>query len=438
MSEADLEALWNLGFEIISELETENGILAAGREELYGCVFGRDSLITDHHLLNIYLHKKNPRDLALVKKSLQGLLLLQGREENFQSGEQPGKCIHEFRPNNHERLTAKSFSPWYTYPDGTMKNYDSVDATPLLLIELHRYYEISRDEEFIASAQNSIGLALDWILKYGDSNKDGFVDYTDSRLQPERTHGGLHTQNWMDSEESVFHEDGVPVTFPVAPVEVQGYAYAALMRWSQYYRDRDPGRAIQLHRHAVALKRKFNKEFWVKDDLGRPFLAAGIDGTGKPMKSVRSTMGHCLWASVKSEDGHTDCIVDSTMVRVVVDRLLEPDMFVPEAGIRTLSTASIYFESNSYHNGSIWPHDTSMVKNGFENFEYVAQAELVLDALRNSFAHFKTAIELFPYDHEGFGEYRSPLGQVACKKQAWSAAAMLSASLHKKHIEIRD
>src|SRR3989338_10744102 len=100
-------ALWDMGISTIRELETEEGILASSREEVFGYIFGRDSLITDLALLKVHKRIGDPFFLHLVKKSLLNLAKLQGRVKNIESGEQPGKCIHEFRRQGHEHLTKK-------------------------------------------------------------------------------------------------------------------------------------------------------------------------------------------------------------------------------------------------------------------------------------------------------------------------------------------
>src|SRR5439155_13550066 len=124
--------------------------------------------------------------LPLVKKILLNLLFLQGKEINIESGEEPGKCIHEYRENNYEKYI-NSPKPWNIYPDGTLRNYDSLDSTPLLLIAIHKYWKISGDEEFIATALPNVELALGWMATFADSNNDGFLDY---RPHPERICGG--------------------------------------------------------------------------------------------------------------------------------------------------------------------------------------------------------------------------------------------------------
>ncbi len=430
------DSLWQLAFNTIRELETENGILAAGKEEIYGCIFGRDSLITCLKLIKIYNRTNDVYFLNLAKKILHNLVKLQGKEVNIESGEQPGKCIHEFRPDKHEHLTKNLSNPWYVYPDNIMRNYDTVDATALLLIALQRYYKASGDVDFIEQCMPNILSALNWIKEYGDSNGDGFIDY---EFSSQRKFGGLKVQNWMDSVESTFHEDGESFEYPIAPVEVQGYVFMALKLWANFFNSRRDPRGNSLNQQAMDLKKIFNEKFVLKDERGI-FLAAAIDGKGKAMAVARSSMGHCLWAALSEEiDGSVECIVEDKYIPLIVRRILQPDLFEPKAGIRTLSNASKMYSAHSYHNGSIWPHDTSMVSEGLENFGYIAEASMVRNALLSAISHFKTAIELFAYI-EDYEDYQSPHGQPACRNQAWSAASILkevtSISLDPDYIKI--
>jgi glycogen debranching enzyme len=422
--------LWDLGFETIKELEIDQGILASGKEEIFGCIFGRDSLITSLKLLRVYENTKDPYFLTLVRKVLHNLASLQGTQINIESGEEPGKCIHEYRPSNHEHLTRDLETPWYLYPDNVMRNYDSIDSTPLFLIALYRYYKASNDTQFIKETLINAELALDWILNYADKNGDGFIDYG---LHPDRKYGGLVTQSWMDSGESVFHEDGTAVSYPIAPVEAQSYAFLALRLWSTYFADTNVELSTALRLRADLLKQRFNETFITSDSVGM-ILATGVDGDGKLMTSARSSMGHCLWASLETNrDGVLESILDERFIPHIVSRLMSPDLFVAKAGIRTLSSLSTGFSSNSYHNGSIWPHDTSIIAEGFDIFGYAQQAAQIREALLYAMIHFNTPVELFVYENEDYAEYCSPHGQKACKKQAWSAAAMMKDSSFTKN-----
>lgn len=405
------DSLRAIGLKTIRDLETDRGILASDRSEIYGCIFGRDSLITSLKLLKTYERTGDAYFLSLVRKILTNLAALQGTAYNIESGEAPGKIIHEYRENNHEHLTGRAERPWYVYPDKTMKNYDSVDSTPLFLIAAARYAKAGDDADFMTIMKPHIEKAFSWMYAFDHRGTHGFVNY---RFPAERTYGGLMTQSWMDSRESVFHEDGTPSTYPIAPAEVQAYAYLAYRLWGH-------------HERADLLKERFNREF-VMTESGRFVLAFGIDGNGKPMTSARSSMGHILWASLHdtSRDGF-DSILEAAHIPRLVERLLAPDLFLPSAGIRTLSSLSSQFDPASYHNGSIWPHDTAIAAEGLANAGYADEAAAVRASLRQAWEHFKTPVELFVYTTDkGFGEYLSPSGQRACTRQAWSAASMLS------------
>ncbi len=36
-------------------------------------------------------------------------------------------------------------------------------------------------------------------------------------------------------------------------------------------------------------------------------------------------------------------------------------------GLRTLSTAAVSYNPMSYHNGSVWPHDNSIIADGLRS-----------------------------------------------------------------------
>jgi len=420
--------LWELGFNSIKGLEVERGILASSQSEAYGCLFGRDSLITGLQLLEAYERTKDAYFLELVKKILANLSLLQGKEVQIESGEEPGKIIHEFRPDNHGHLTALLEDPWYVYADNTMRNFDSVDSTPLFLLTVHRYWQASGDHNFIQTILPSVLAALNWLSEYGDTNGDGFIDY---RFHPDRKFGGLKSQSWMDSTESLFYEES-PVfpLYPIAPVEVQAYAYAAYSAWSDYFKTTDKKFADDLAGKAAALKERFNATFVVKGPprgsgrARRVTLAFALDGNGRKLTAARSSMGHVLFAAYKGKDSYHS-ILDTKYIEALRLRLLSRDLFVPSAGVRTLSARSLHFDPLSYHNGSIWPHDTAMLAQGLRNFGYEEDAKRVEAALLKAYLHFKTPIELFGYK-KGFRAYAHPNGSGACRVQAWSAASLLA------------
>lgn len=419
-------ALRDIALKSLLELETAEGILASGRHEVFGCIFGRDSLISALGFLAIYERTRDPYFLRFTEKILRTLSKLQGRHMQVESGEEPGKIIHEFRPHDHAHLTSHREAPWFIYPDQEMRNYDSVDATPLFLMTAHAYMRAGGDAGVIAEILPNVRQALSWLLSAADHNADGFIDY---RFHPDRHFGGLKVQSWMDSSESLFYEqasaDAERPPYPIAPVEVQAYAWAALCAWGDHFSDDlqaadDNVLGRQLQERARNLKERFNAAFPLKTPVRGRFsgLAYALDGNGRPLISARSSMGHVLWAAYRGES-----ILESQHIGALSKRLLARDLFVPKAGIRTLSSNSSRFDPLSYHNGSIWPHDTAMLALGLERFGYYADAKRVREALLNAYSHFKTPIELFGYAR-GFRDYKT-----ACRTQAWSATALLSTLL---------
>lgn len=413
------EELWEMGINSIHELEADQGILASARDEAYGCVFGRDSLVTSLMVLSVYKKTKDQYFLDLVNKILRNLAALQGKEVQIESGEEPGKMIHEYRPDNHDRLSRHPTSPWFIYPDNTLRNYDTVDATSLYLWAVYEWSRFAKEED-IQELMRSVHAALHWVLDRADHNSDGFIDY---RFPPERRFGGLRVQNWMDSIESLFYEhtSSMPL-YPIAPVEVQAYTFVALRCWSDFFKESDPSFSRELQKRANRLKRTFNERF-VNVSARSVSLAFALDGEGRKLSSPRSSMAHVLWATY-SKNGVQESILEKKYIARLVKRLMAPDLFVPSAGLRTLSTRSKHFQPMSYHNGSIWPHDTEIFAQGLQNFGYTKGATRVRNSLIRSYTHFKTPIELFVYKN-GHLEYVEEDGRSACRTQAWSAAALL-------------
>lgn len=435
MRKRAIQKLWTVGEVSIRELETERGILASGREEIYGCLFGRDSLITSLTLLDVYERTRDAYYLTLVRKILTNLADLQGRVVNIESGEEPGKIIHEYRPDNHAHLTVRGAPPWYVYADGEMRNYDSADATPLFLMATYEYVRTSGDVAFIRTLLPSVRAALDWMRCYGDSNGDNLLDY---RFHAERVCGGLRTQSWMDSHDSIFFEgtDAEP-RYPIAPVEVQAYAYVAYRAWADFFFTHlsdtggvvlsDANLANDLSVRAAQLKSAFNAAYPIQEKRGRLSLAFAIDGDGRQLSSARSSMGHSLFAAWQRERGSMpDSVLDAQYVPAIARRLMAPDLYAAQAGIRTLSMRSRRYDANSYHNGSIWPHDTAIVADGLEKFGFREEAKRVRRGLMQAYMHFNTPLELFVYDGL-YREYRGENGRGACRTQAWSAASLLAA-----------
>jgi glycogen debranching enzyme len=416
--------LLDLSYQTLLELATDEGINASGKDEIYGCIFGRDSALTILKILRSYQKQKNNSKLdytPLLEVSKRGLLTLvslQGKISNPESGEEPGKFIHEFRKDKYEHLLAFD-KPWYVYPDGYLRNYDSLDSTALTLIALFRYYEATNDSKFLIEVLPAVEAGLNWIITYGDIDKDQLLEY---RYPHYRNHGGLLVQSWTDSQESIRRADGTFPNDPIAPVEVQGYSWLALKLWANFYDGHHPEFARKLESYATAMKKQFNQAF-ILESHGLKYAAQALDGDKNQIGTITGNPLLLLWATHKNES-----IIDSDFVDDLVRRSFMPDMFESDAGIRTMSTLSdTYIDSQDcYHNGSFWPILNSLAFEGLQNWGYTKQAEDLKIASIKPIEYFGSAIELYVKDADGsFKEYKNASGQISCYSQAWSAAGML-------------
>lgn len=414
-------------------LATQDGINASGKDEIYGCIFGRDSAIT---ILKILRVTSLPQAASLYdvtelqemcKRSLLKLVSLQGTHTVLESGEEPGKFIHEYRRDKYEHLL-KWEKPWYVYPDGVLRNYDSLDSTPLALIALYRYWEQTKDTAFLLSVLPAVEAGLNWIISYGDRDKDLLVEY---ELSEKRQFGGLPVQSWTDSPDSVMNRDGVMPLYPIAPVEVQGYSWLALTLWGNFY---SSGKeyantdtfARKLLQQAKMMKKRFN-ELFLFQDQGLSFPAQALDGYKNQMRTITGNPLLLMWATY-SENGKLTSILEEEYISDLVKRAFLPDLFDLDAGIRTMSSQAITFNASrdSYHNGSFWPKLNGMSHEGLEIWGYAQEATLLKEASLKPIVYFDSPIELYIKGENGsYLEFIGPDGQVGCRNQAWSAAATL-------------
>lgn len=428
----DTSTLRNTIYTSLLSLVTEEGINASSTKEVYGCIFGRDSAITILKILCIVEIKTVTKEqkkelLSMCQKTLQTIVSLQGVEINMESGEQPGKYIHEFRKNNFDFIIA-TYGPRFIYPDGYLKNYDSLDSTPLVLIALYRYWEVTHDADFLLRVLPSVERALNWVISYGDMDRDFLLEY---KYPKDRQNSGSVVQSWTDSPESLQKSDGRMPEDPIAPIEVQGYAWFALKLWADFYSRPEQtysyskGFVQKLEAQAIGIKKAFNRLF-VFTENDSLYLSQALTGDKQQIPTVTGNPLLALWATHR-KNGKRESIIDPHFIPFVVERAFQEDLFDKDAGIRTMSTQSPTYNPNSdsYHNGSFWPKLNGMAHEALLHWGFEQEAQQLKDASLLPIAYFGSAIESYTKTVDGYKLYENALGHQGCREQAWSAAAIL-------------
>jgi glycogen debranching enzyme len=360
------------------------GNLPAAGMPWFMTVFGRDTLITCLQTLMF-----GPE---LAHSALEVLANLQATEDNPTIDAEPGKIVHEVR-------RGKAATTWFeTY-------YGTVDATPLYLILLSEVWRWTDDAALVRHFRDAALRALGWIDHYGDLDGDGFVEYR------KRSPTGLDNQSWKDSWDSQRFSDGRIAEAPIAPVEVQGYVYDAKRRMAELAREvwRDRELAERLDREAEELKDRFNRAFWNEGRSGGYYVLA-LDHEKQQVDSLCSNTGHLLWSG----------IVPDERVDAVVDCLMGPDLW-SGWGVRTMSASDGGYNPLSYHNGTVWPHDNSLIAWGLARYGRWSEAQRIFRRMLNAAGHFDHQL---PEVFAGLPRTETPFPiayPTAARPQAWAA-----------------
>ena len=352
----------------------------------YAVPFGRDGLVSAYQTLGW-----NP-DVA--RGTLRLLASHQGQKVDDFTEEEPGKIFHELRRGELARLGEVPHHPYY----------GSVDATPLFALVFAEAVKWTADRALWRDLLPNAERALTWCDTYGDPDRDGYVEYGARQSE-------MRSQGWKDSAQSLSDPDGKWSKLPAALVEVQAYVYAAKTGIADLYElDGDRTRADRLRGEAEELKTRFERDFWM--DAERCYAQA-LDGDKKQVTAVTSNAGHALWCGIASPE----------RAAAVTRRLMEPDMYTGW-GIRTLSSKYPTYNPMSYHNGSVWPHDNSLIAQGFARYGHREEAAEVVSALIEAGRRFPNAQlpELWCGFQRDLRFSSRPADYlVSCIPQAWSA-----------------
>ncbi len=366
---------------------TEKGPYPYAGIPWFSTPFGRDGIITAWQILWF--------EPSLAKGVLSYLAAHQAEISDSFRDSAPGKIMHETRRGEMPALGEVPFARYY----------GGVDTTALFVSLAGAYAERTGDLALIDELWPALKRAVAWMETYADTNADGLIDY--KRGQD----SGLSNQGWKDSEDSVFHADGRFPDGPIALVEVQGYAFAGYRSMAALAERRGETEDAERWRtRAETIRKAVEDRFWMED---KGFYGIAIDGKGDLCRVLSSNPGHLLFSGLPRPD----------RARRVIEHLTSA-AFASGWGVRTLATGEARYNPMSYHNGSVWPHDTAICVMGLSRYgerEGVVSLTSGLFETANDF-HMRLP-ELFCGFPRMAGE--PPVAYpVACLPQAWAAGSV--------------
>jgi glycogen debranching enzyme len=351
----------------------------AGDPGRFHALFGRDSLITALQVL--------PAAPEVARATLHALAARQGRRDDPEIDEEPGKILHEWRPDAPDWLIERG----WPVRDGGLLYYGSADSTCWFLVLL----AATGDDSLARELAGACTAAAGWLARALDAG-GGLVRYG-----PRRGSGGLVQQGWRDAldprEETgqgILRVDGSVPAAPLADADVQAAAHAALLALERL----DPGQGWD--ERATALRSRVGAVF-------APDVLA-LEGDDTPVPGAGSHLGWLLWSGV----------LDPGAAERAAERLVAPDVLTAY-GLRTLSERHPRFVPGAYHRGAVWPFDSWLGWGGLRAAGRLREAERVRTGVLAALDELGRAPELYAVEPDG----TLTMVGVANRVQAWTVGA---------------
>lgn len=411
----DPDQLWELGWKSLLELRTPLGLNASSSAGPYATLFGRDSLWMLQFLLESLDRSDSAPFRSFVRSAgsdiLTALIRRQGRVIDDEIEEQPGKILHEYRTTLDARLLG------YKMPFRDGRSYSGFDQTFLFVVVASRFLTAFPDDVLSAALVRAVGHAVGWMYEFADADGDGLYEYT------RRDRRNPVNQVWKDSFDSASLTGFDYPAQPLAWIEVQAYAYQALLQAAEILTDAEADQQVsgaQLRQSASALRRRVNELFWMQSES---CYALALDADKQHVPMVTTNAGHALWGE----------LAEPAQAKALAGRLLQNDMLTVY-GMRCLSATSPFYAPFGYHRGNIWPFDNAVVAAGFVKYGLHKEATLIARSVARAVLQIGSAVELYiALSPENFVRPSLPRDDVLALRQVpvqnlnqgWTAAALL-------------
>lgn len=297
--------------------------------------------------------------------------------------EEIGRIPHEIRdPEDPGAMTTTAQWGWdWPY-------FGSVDATPLFISAVVRAarrnpallaHSVTQRDGVDRSMADCLTAAITWLLRRLEDDPHGLLG---TRWASNRC-----WQVWADSPDAYHHADGRLAHGNVAAVEVQAWAYDALVDVADLAEGGVGGLSTisseAMRKAAVRLQATVIRLFW-QDRIASGWFAAGLergdDGSVEPLAVRTANMGLLLESHLLMGTG------DRSYVEAIVAQLRSPELLAA-SGIRTLATTEYRYRASAYHNGSVWPWQNLWIavglrRHGFGEFadDLERRASALVDA----------------------------------------------------------
>lgn len=428
-SEYDLRAL-------LEGMITPRGIQASSDKKFASAVFGRDSLWIGRFMID------TPR---IAELALTSVAEMQGTVFDPCCEEEPGKIAHEKRVRDEPGTDLATYDAlmrdFGESAPGEVTVFATLDATPLFIVLLGEYCErygrallgkrIRRTGGEQVTMYDVFVDALDWVEGKIYASPRGLLEA--SRQNTGSTSHLFHVMRDSSTAYRVPTGGYANPNGPIAYLEVQGYAYDALMHASKL--TDDPAVEERTRAHARELRAAVERHFWLAE---MSTLAGAIDadpdtGMRRVLPIVGTMQLEFLGTGIFD---HLPQIIKGPLIESMIEASLSDDVRTV-AGLRSVATRhdALWGAFDYDCARSVWPIQTHLAARGLRRQGYHSLARDLAARMVNAINVAGRPRELFfaeldgriIYDPKSFDAGIIPSAVVGEDEQAWTIAAAIDA-----------